>query len=140
MPSDRGVNPTAPNAAQVEVITAYLPALEALEGRDTARWQCPAQNAAGAITAPFPVNADLVCRFMGELEQSCLMDADYDPRQCERNLTPEYISAASLDQLRELLTYFVRGERFCDGWWASMVRDGHVQQALRRLNELKPAV
>lgn len=127
---------TEPDPAQIDALLAYLPALEALGGKGTARWEVPAGDVGGATIAPFPVNADIVHQFIGELDQACWMDADYDPHHCERYLTPEYIGAASLSQLRELLTYIVRGERFCDGWWDSMVRDGHIQRVLRRLSEL----
>jgi hypothetical protein len=35
-----------------------------------------------------------------------------------------------------MLTYVVRGERFCDGHWGAMVEGGQVRRLLQRLAEL----
>jgi hypothetical protein len=35
-----------------------------------------------------------------------------------------------------MLTYCVRGERFCDGHWAAMLESGRVVAILRRLRVL----
>jgi len=48
------------------------------------------------------------------------------------------IESASLDQLRVMLTYCARGERFCDGHWRVMLERGIVQRLLRRLQALRP--
>ena len=36
-----------------------------------------------------------------------------------------------------MLTFCVRGERFCDGHWAAMIEGGQVRRLLERLAELK---
>ena len=36
-----------------------------------------------------------------------------------------------------MLTYFVRGERFCDGHWGRLIEGGHVRRILERLAELE---
>ena len=43
------------------------------------------------------------------------------------------IHHADLAKVRRLLTYFVRGERFCDGHWVSMVEKGYLQALIDRL-------
>ena len=43
------------------------------------------------------------------------------------------IHQADLAKVRRLLTYFVRGERFCDGHWVSMVEKGFLQALIDRL-------
>ena len=43
------------------------------------------------------------------------------------------IHQADLAKVRRLLTYFVRGERFCDGHWVSMVKKGYLQALIDRL-------
>ena len=45
------------------------------------------------------------------------------------------VRRASLDEIRTMLTYCVRGERFCDGRWGAMIQGGHVQRLLERLAE-----
>jgi hypothetical protein len=39
-----------------------------------------------------------------------------------------------------MLTYCVRGERFCDGHWENLLRSGRVVALLRRLAELREAL
>ena len=46
------------------------------------------------------------------------------------------INNASLEQIITMLTYCVRGERFCDGFWASMIEDRYIKLLLERLIEL----
>ncbi len=49
---------------------------------------------------------------------------------------PERIPSATLDQITALLTWCVRGERFCDGHMADVFEKGIPQAALRRLKTL----
>jgi hypothetical protein len=46
------------------------------------------------------------------------------------------IEDADLATLRELLTWMVRGERFCTGHWAAMLSGGHLRRWLHRLAQL----
>ena len=38
-----------------------------------------------------------------------------------------------------MLTFCVRGERFCDGHWAAMIEGGQVRRLLERLKEIRDA-
>ena len=49
----------------------------------------------------------------------------------------ELIEAADLSQIRTMLTYCVRGERFADGHWAQMLESGRIVALLRRLAVLR---
>ena len=44
-----------------------------------------------------------------------------------------FISRATLGELKTMLAYCVRGERFCDGHWEAILRSGRVVALLRRL-------
>jgi hypothetical protein len=48
----------------------------------------------------------------------------------------EFVKNSSLDQIKTMLTYCVRGERFCDGHWQVMVEGGYIRSLLERLSEL----
>ena len=48
----------------------------------------------------------------------------------------ELVRAADLSQIRTMLTYCVRGERFGDGHWGAMIEQGHVRRLLERLKEI----
>ena len=50
------------------------------------------------------------------------------------------IAAASFAQIKTMLTYCVRLERFCDGHWAAMIRDGRIAAILQRLGQLRDTV
>jgi hypothetical protein len=47
------------------------------------------------------------------------------------------IKTSSLSQIKTMLTFCVRGERFSDGHWAQMIEQGHIRRLLERLNEIK---
>jgi hypothetical protein len=47
------------------------------------------------------------------------------------------IKTASVLQIKTMLTFRVRGERFSDGHWAQMIEEGYIRQLLERLNEIK---
>lgn len=48
----------------------------------------------------------------------------------------DIIKTASLAQIKAMLTYCIRGERFCDGLWGAMIERGYVRLLLLRLAEL----
>jgi hypothetical protein len=52
---------------------------------------------------------------------------------------PAAVRRASIDQVRTMLTYCVRGERFSEGHWGAMIEQGHVQRLLERLTEIRAA-
>ena len=45
--------------------------------------------------------------------------------------------SASLAQIKTMLTFCVRGERFCDGHWGAMVSEGRIGAILHRLSKLR---
>ena len=47
------------------------------------------------------------------------------------------IKAASLPQIKTMLTFCLRGERFSDGHWGAMIEQGYIRRLLERLNEIK---
>ena len=47
------------------------------------------------------------------------------------------VRRASMDEIRTMLTYCVRGERFSEGHWGAMIEGGHVRRLLERLAELQ---
>ena len=95
---------------------------------------------AGDVTAPRPVYADDVVEFFELASRPEWQDPDYDPVEAGRMLEDEFqVGQASLDQIRAMLTYCVRGERFTSGHWEAVLRSGQVAALLRRLAELRRA-
>lgn len=63
-------------------------------------------------------------------------DTNYNPAIEENHLDDEYIYDASLKQIRSLLTYCVREERFSMGFWAQIIDNGIMMSILKRIEEL----
>jgi hypothetical protein len=69
------------------------------------------------------------------------IDYDYDPVVVvEMVSSRERIAQATLSEIKGMLTYCVRGERFCEGHYDSLVERGIVEAILQRLAELRDSV
>ena len=88
---------------------------------------------------PWPEYPAAVTDFVQEASNERWSDSQYDPSATERMINDErLIAGATLQQLRTMITYVVRGERFCDGHWAAMFRDGYVGRLIKRMREFLP--
>ncbi len=66
------------------------------------------------------------------------LDVDYLASPAlDRLHAPDGIASLTLRQVASVLTWVVRGERFCDGHMAACVADGTVSAVLRRLDALR---
>lgn len=65
-------------------------------------------------------------------------DRDYLPEQAEEMIQDDrVIATATLVQVRTMLTYAHRIERFCEGGWGRMLMKGRVTALLKRLRDLR---
>ena len=65
------------------------------------------------------------------------MDYTYSPEQAWTMLQDSsFVQSSSLNQIKTMLTYCVRGERFSDGHWGDMIEKGYIRRLLERLIEL----
>lgn len=100
------------------------------------RWH-GGQEVDGALVMPYPEYTAEVAEFFRLAGQPWWCDYDYNPLEAAPMLADDQaIARATLDQLKTLLTYCVRGERFCDGHWEAILQTGRVVALLRRLREL----
>jgi len=53
---------------------------------------------------------------------------------------PEAVARADLQQIRAMLTFIVRGERFCTGFFGKALREGQLRLILERLRQLRDAL
>ena len=75
--------------------------------------------------------------FIKAAGQDVWIDRHYHPSTAHTQLHDHaFVAHAALSEIKTLLTLIVRGERFCDGHWAEMVREGHVRRVLERLRDL----
>jgi hypothetical protein len=66
------------------------------------------------------------------------MDTSYQPQEAGQMLADDAaVQSASLEQIKTMLTFFVRGERFSDGHWGWLLENGRIQSLLHRLKILR---
>jgi ribA/ribD-fused uncharacterized protein len=136
------VNPApCPTLQEIDTLVAFLPQLYAEGFTLIDRWGGGTKQPDGAITMPWPEYAPVVTQFFAAASQPCWCDYDYRPDEAARMLQDANgIANASLAQIKTLLTYCVRGERFCDGHWAAMIEQGHIRRLLQRLMDFKKII
>jgi len=126
-----------PTLQQIEELTAFLPHLYAEGFTPVIQWHGGKQND-GTFTLPHPEYDPLVKEFFSVVANECWRDYDYDMDRAYQMLKDEnLINVASLDQIKSMLTFCVRGERFSDGHWGEMIEKGYIRRLLERLNEIK---
>ena len=127
----------APTPEEIEALTAFLPRLYAEGFQPTTSWSAFEKGSDGAYRLPYPSYDPLVTEFFGMLGGEGWIDHGYDPAEAWGMLQEEArVGAATLPEIRSMLTFCVRGERFSDGHWAEMIEKGHVRRLLERLREI----
>jgi hypothetical protein len=127
-----------PTAREIERLLAFLPRLSADGFAPIREWGGGEKTADGGFVMPWPVYDRVVKEFFEAAGQACWNDAGYVPIEAGRLLEDEsFVRRASVDEIRTMLTYCVRGERFSEGHWGAMIEQGHVRRLLERLAELQ---
>ena len=112
---------------KIDQLLQFLPAFEEPNRQFIEKWQ-----------GFYPVYATDVTEFVRLAGDSWWMDTGYQPQEAGQMLANEaLIQSANLDQIKTMLTFFVRGERFSDGHWGSLLENGRVQSLLHRLEILQ---
>jgi hypothetical protein len=125
-----------PTREQIEALTAFLPRLYADGFSPVLSWEGGKQKD-GIFTLPYPNYDPLVEEFF-RVVSSAWLDHAYNPEQAYGMLKNEsLIRRASLSEIKTMLTFCVRGERFSDGHWEEMIQKGYIRRLLERLNEIK---
>jgi hypothetical protein len=126
-----------PTLQQIEELTAYLPRLYVEGFSPVIQWYGGKQGD-GTFTLPYPEYDPLVNEFFSVAANECWRDYEYDIDRAYQMLKDEnLVKTASLDQIKSMLTFCVRGERFSDGHWGEMIEKGFIRRLLERLNEIK---
>lgn len=122
---------TLPTLTDIDALLAFMPGFRERERRFV-RTEPSAAN-----SWSYRYDPD-VYAFFGVASAECWMDHDYDPERATMLLKdPRAIAGADLLTLRTLMTACVRGEKFCDGWWASILQDGTLLAVLERLEAIR---
>ncbi|MDE0407360.1 MAG: DUF6508 domain-containing protein [Alphaproteobacteria bacterium] len=126
-----------PTAQDIRDLVAFLPKLYA-DGFTPIK-SVHSKDADGEIVAfPWPEYDQTVEDFLRVARRDCWIDRGYVPAEVAKLIeSEEAIRQATLPQVRAMITYFVRGERFSDGHWGRMIEGGYVRRILERLAALE---
>jgi hypothetical protein len=125
-----------PKTKEIEELVSFLPRLYEDEFTPIKRLGGGTKGKDGVITLGWPEYEKVVTEFFQVASEECWSDGDYIPNNAARMLEDEdLIKTADLTQITTMLTFCVRGERFCDGHLGAMIEEGHIRRLLQRLAE-----
>ena len=127
-----------PTSEQIEALTSFLPRLYAEGFSPIASWSGGEKQSDGSYTVSYPNYSPVVEDFFRLVSSGGWLDVGYSPEQAHQMLQDENrVKTASLDQIRTMLTYCVRGERFSEGHRGEMIDKGHIRRLLERLEVIR---
>lgn len=127
----------APTSRDIARLVAYLPRLYAPGFQPIVRWGGEEPDAEGNFAMPWPEYDPLVVEFFQCAAQACWSDYDYHAGEASRMLSDaERVAHASLDEIKTMLTFCARGERFYDGHWGAVIEQGKIRALLERLQQI----
>ena len=127
-----------PDARDIRELVAFLPRLYGDERRPVAEWVRGRKAKEGALVIPWPKYNEDVEAFFHLLCKECWIDYEYVPEEAGRLLEDEAaVKKATIQEIQMMFTFVLRGERFCDGFWEGMIKDGHIRRLLERLKEIE---
>lgn len=122
----------------IDALLSYLPLFEDPGRTFVKSWAGGEKNASGTFTMPYPIYEDDVLSFIRLAGQPTWSDYSYYPAKARKMLEDDTIIAnCSLADFKTMLTYCVRGERFCDGHWEGLLKSGRIVVLLKRLKEMR---
>ena len=128
-----------PTIADFDELISYLPQLYTNGLKPISLWHESDQMDAAAIVFGQPEYDKIVTQFFNAAAKACWCDYDYDPGSVGKMIRdPQKIAHATLQEIKSMLTWCVRCERFSGGHWAGVIEDGYIRDILLRLRELKP--
>ena len=132
-------NPGMPTRQDIERLASFLDRLYGERTEPLCTWR-GGEPADGAITMPWPEYAPDVMAFFQLAGSTCWSDFGYRPREASEMLADEaFVNQAGLEDIKTMLTYCVRGERFVTGFWEQVIVDQKIRRLLERLVEIRLA-
>ena len=122
-----------PTLDEIHELVSFLPILYADGYEPVTRWEGGKQKD-GTFTLPYPIYDDAVDRFFKTASGEQWADYGYIPENASQMIqNDELVKSASMSEIKTMLTYCVRGERFSDGHWEEMIKNGYIRKILERL-------
>lgn len=131
----------SPSVQDIDVLLAFLPKLYAEGARTFADDPDEEISQEGVLQIGSPNYSDAVIEFFDAARRPIWNDHDYVNKHAGKIVfDPSRIAVASLQDMKTILTFCVRGERFCAGHWGELVEEGQIRYILNRLAELRKTV
>lgn len=130
-----------PTVSDFDELLGYLPALYASDLSPVRRWHggVSNKNDDGIATLPWAEYQESVTQFFSAAAKACWYDHDYTSKHIDKVISDSNrVASATLEEIKSMLTWCVRGERFCDGYWATVIERGYIRNILQRLQALRP--
>jgi hypothetical protein len=128
---------SAPSQNEITDLVAFLPRLYAEGIEPIKRWHFEKEDEENVLTMPWPEYDEVVYELFHAASAEFWSDYNYRPEEAARMLEDhDVVENATLSQIKTMITYCVRGERFCDGHWGAMIDGGHIRRLLERLAEI----
>ena len=124
----------------VESVLSFREALEHRAKAPIKEWDGGRDPNSGVLTLPYPkYHADILDFFtaLSVLLSLWIPDAtDYLDISEKFRVDHNAVAVARPDEVKALLTFVLRGEKYCDGFWGTQLSSGSVIALLERLEEL----
>ena len=126
-----------PTVKDIQELVAFLPKLYADGFEPIIGYYGGVNNKDGIYMWPHPKYDKLVDDFIDLInEQDCWRVRDYLTTTRKKDpYDPLTITNATMPEIQALMTFFLQGEKFCDGFWGNMIETGYIRQLLERLSE-----
>ena len=126
-----------PTVTDFDELLGYLPLLYASGFEPIHRWGGGNKTDEGVFI--MPEYEEVVYQFFRAAARECWADYSYTSKNIGEVIRePQRVARATLEEIKTMLTWCVRGERFCDGHWGGVIEGGYVRNVLLRLRELRP--
>ena len=127
--------------AKIDELLRFLPLFEKPGAKFVERWVGLERTKGRPAQVPYPKYTDDVLAFFKLAGQGCWSDYGYKPAEASKMLADEKsIARATLPEIKSMLTFCVRGERFGDGLWEHVLESGRITAILRRLAVLRDSL
>ncbi len=126
-----------PNQNDISKLVSFIPVFEDPEFEPIVEWFGGETDSEGVMTMPHPDYNEKVYEFFNLVASKGWMDRDYLSNIDDSFLgNDEPINKADIPQIKSMLTYCLRSERFGDGLWDGYIREGVIVKILKRLEQL----
>jgi hypothetical protein len=122
--------------AQIQTFIDYF----SNEQNEFFKWNKPGESRSGVVQLGFIQYDDGVQQFINDLYEADMLDPQYfdhlEKYKSKIDAPADLIPTADLELLKSILTFYVRGEKYSDGVWASAIDEGVFLAILQRLEDI----